>query len=52
MFRLEDHGLSGLYKMRPDGSHMRVILPLSNFKPRSIDWGAKPSEDEESEAEE
>ena len=52
VFRLEDHGLSGLYKMRPDGSHMRVILPLSNFKPRSIDWGAKPSEDEESEAEE
>ena len=47
VFRLEDHGLSGLYKMRPDGSHMRAILPLSSFKPRSIDWGAKPSEDED-----
>ena len=54
VFRLEDHGLSGLYKMRPDGSHMRVILPLSSFKPRAIAWGAKPSEaeDEDGEAEE
>ena len=47
VFRLEDHGLSGLYKIRPDGSHMRVILPLSSFKPRFIDWGAKPSETED-----
>ncbi len=52
VFRLEDHGLSALYKMHPDGSHLRVILPLSSFKPRVIDWGAKPSEAEESEAEE
>ena len=52
VFRLEDHGLSGLYKMHPDGSHIRVILPLSSFKPRVIDWGAKPSEAEDSEAEE
>ena len=52
VFRLEDHGLSGLYEMHPDGSHLRVILPLSSFKPRSIDWGAKPSEAEESDAEE
>jgi len=52
VFRLEDHGLSGLYKMHPDGSHIRVILPLSSFKPRVIDWGAKPSEAEDGEAEE
>src|SRR5207245_8863877 len=52
VFRLEDHGLSGLYKIRPDGSHMRVILPLSNFKPRFIDWGAKPSEDEDKDKDE
>ncbi len=51
-FRLEDHGLSGLYKIRPDGSHIRAILPLSSFKPRFIDWGAKPSEADESDAEE
>jgi hypothetical protein len=30
---------------------MRAILPLSNFKPRFIDWGAKPSEDEHNETE-
>jgi Tol biopolymer transport system component len=47
VFRLEDHGLSGLYKIRPDGSHIRVILPLSSFKPRFIDWGAKPTEAED-----
>jgi len=29
-----------------------VILPLSSFKPRVIDWGAKPSAAEDSEAEE
>jgi len=52
VFRLEDHGLSGLYKIRPDGSHMRAILPLSSFKPRNIDWGAKLSEDMDGEAEE
>jgi Tol biopolymer transport system component len=47
VFRLEDHGRFGLYKMRSDGSNMHVILPLSDFKPRLIAWGAKPSEDEE-----
>ena len=51
VFRLEDYGLFGLYKIRPDGTHMRAILPLSNFKPRFIDWGAKPSEDEHNETE-
>jgi Tol biopolymer transport system component len=49
VFRLEDHGQFGLFKIRPDGSHLKVILPLSDFKPRFIDWGAKPSEDGEAE---
>jgi hypothetical protein len=30
--------LFGLYRIRPDGSK-RVILPLSEFRPRYIDWG-------------
>jgi Tol biopolymer transport system component len=37
--RLEDHGRFGLYKIRPDGTHLRAILPLSNLAPRFIDWG-------------
>jgi Tol biopolymer transport system component len=52
VFRLEDHGHFGLFKIHPDGTHLKAILPLSNFKPRFIDWGTKPSEDEDSEAEE
>src|SRR6266566_865611 len=47
VFRLEDHGSFGLFKVHPDGTHLNAILPLSNFKPRFIDWGAKPSEDED-----
>src|SRR5829696_4540499 len=41
VFRLEDHGRYGLYKMRPDGTHLKAILPLSGFAPRFIDWGAR-----------
>ena len=41
VFRLEDHGQFGLYKMRPDGTDLRVILGLSSFKPRNIDWGPR-----------
>ena len=40
VFRFEDHGQYGLYTIRTDGSHRHVILPLSNFKPRFIDWGS------------
>ena len=47
VFRLEDHGQSGLYKMRSDGSDMRAILPLSSFRPRLIAWGAKPDDEED-----
>ncbi len=41
VFRLEDHGRYGLYKIRPDGTHLRAILPLSEFAPRFIDWGSR-----------
>jgi Tol biopolymer transport system component len=42
VFRLEDHGRYGLFRMRPDGSHLRAILGLSDIKPRFIDWGPRP----------
>lgn len=47
VFRLEDHGLFGLFKIRPDGTHLTAILPLSSFKPRFIDWGARLTEEED-----
>jgi Tol biopolymer transport system component len=45
VFRLEKDGLFGLYRMHPDGSDLRVILPLSPFRPSLIDWGPKPGSD-------
>ena len=39
VFRLETDTLFGLYRMHPDGSHVREILPMSTFKPSLIDWG-------------
>jgi Tol biopolymer transport system component len=48
-FRLIDHGLFGLYKIHPDGSGLKAILPLSDFKPGFIAWGAGPSEDDQDE---
>jgi Tol biopolymer transport system component len=39
VFRLEDHGKFALCLVRPDGTGLRTILPLSDFKPRGIDWG-------------
>ena len=44
VFRLNENGLFGLFKIHPDGTHLRTILPLSNFRPRFIDWGPRPSE--------
>jgi len=44
VFRIEDHGLFGLFKIRPDGTQFTTILSLSSFRPRFIDWGARPSE--------
>ena len=42
VFRLEDHGSFALMKMRSDGSHLKQILGFSSFRPRGIDWGARP----------
>jgi Tol biopolymer transport system component len=41
VFRLESRGLFGLYRVRPDGSDRRVILPLSSLRPSLIDWGPR-----------
>jgi Tol biopolymer transport system component len=41
VFRLEDHGQFGLYKVHPDGTHLRPILGLSDFAARFIDWGPR-----------
>jgi Tol biopolymer transport system component len=43
VFRKEDHGKYALMRMHPDGTHKRVILPLSDFRPRYIDWGTTPT---------
>jgi Tol biopolymer transport system component len=43
VFRLEDHGQFALCVVRPDGTAVRTILPLSDFKPRGIDWGSPAS---------
>jgi Tol biopolymer transport system component len=45
VFRLEDHGNYGLYRMRPDGGAMHAILRQSSFKPRYIDWGPRTGSD-------
>lgn len=42
VFRLEDHGQFALCLVRPDGTALRTILPLSEFRPRGIDWGPAP----------
>ncbi len=39
VFRLEDHGQHALCLVRPDGTGLRTIMPLSDFRPRGIDWG-------------
>jgi Tol biopolymer transport system component len=42
VFRLEDHGSFALMQMRSDGSHLKQIIGFSSFRPRFIDWGARP----------
>jgi Tol biopolymer transport system component len=42
VFRIEDHGRYGLYRMRPAGGPAHRILGLSSFKPVATDWGAAP----------
>jgi Tol biopolymer transport system component len=49
VFRLEDHGRFGLFTIRADGTHLRAILPLSDFAPRFIDWGPRARDDEDDE---
>ena len=39
VFRLEIGDRSGLFRMHPDGSHIKTIIPMSAFRPRFIDWG-------------
>ena len=41
VLRLEDHGVYWLYKMRPDGSHLKPIVSLGTMKPRVSDWGPR-----------
>jgi Tol biopolymer transport system component len=41
VFRIEDHGQFGLFRMHPDGSDRREILPMGDFKPFLIDWGPR-----------
>jgi Tol biopolymer transport system component len=41
-FWFTDSGQYGLYKMRPDGSNVQAILPLSGMRPFNIDWGPAP----------
>lgn len=47
VFRFTDHGTFGLYKVRPDGTHLTAILPLSDFRPSFIAWGPRPSDADE-----
>jgi Tol biopolymer transport system component len=39
VFRLEIGDRSGLFRMHPDGSHIKTIIPMSALRPRFIDWG-------------
>jgi Tol biopolymer transport system component len=39
VFRVDDHGQHALYRMHPDGTSVRTIIPQGDFYPRSIDWG-------------
>jgi Tol biopolymer transport system component len=51
VFRINDHGSFGLFKIHPNGTDLRTIIPLSSFRPRFIDWGARPGEEEAEEDE-
>ena len=43
VFRLEDHGQFALCLIKPNGTGLRTIMPLSDFRPRGIDWGPPAS---------
>lgn len=40
VFRLESGGQYGLYRMDTSGRAVHAILPLSDLKPRFIDWSS------------
>jgi Tol biopolymer transport system component len=42
VLRIEDHGSYALYRMKADGSDLHPLLGFSPFRPRGIDWGARP----------
>src|SRR4051794_21590818 len=39
VYRHEDHGMYALETMRPDGTHVQTVLPMSSLRPRGSDWG-------------
>jgi Tol biopolymer transport system component len=43
VFRQESGDQSAMMVMRTDGQGMHAILPFSDFRPRSMDWGPVPS---------
>jgi Tol biopolymer transport system component len=46
VFRVEDHRRYALMQMRRDGSHLKQILPFSDFRPRGSDWGPRGRDDD------
>ncbi len=46
VLRMENHvsGNYALYKMRPDGTGMTLIIDLGSLKPRLTDWGPRPED--------
>ena len=44
VFRIQDSeaGTSGLYRVRPNGTHRHLIVSVDNVTPRFIDWGNRP----------
>jgi Tol biopolymer transport system component len=43
VFRREDGDQSALKVMRTDGQAKHAILPFSDFRPRFVDWGPRPT---------
>lgn len=41
VFRLEDHGRFALERISARGGPMHTLLPLSDLRPRFIDWGSR-----------
>ena len=43
VYELQHGDKYALMRMHPDGTHKRVILPLSSFHPEDADWGPRPT---------